>query len=70
MIRTGHPGCDLAASASARPAAAGVITSRACPPSGLAMSFSDSLDKLVYNGVERGGVAGQLSRLNVQIWAP
>ena len=46
-----------AASASARPAAAGAITSRACPPSGLAVSFSDSLDKLVYHGVELGGLS-------------
>jgi uncharacterized protein len=46
-----------AASASARTAAAGAITSRACPPSGLAVSFSDSLDKLVYHGVELGGLS-------------
>jgi hypothetical protein len=46
-----------AASASARPATAGAITSRACPPSGLAVSFSDSLDKLVYHGVELGGLS-------------
>jgi hypothetical protein len=46
-----------AASAGTRPATAGGITSRACPPSGLAVSFSDSLDKLVYHGVELGGLS-------------
>jgi len=28
-----------------------------CPPSALALNFSDSLDKLVYNGVELGGLS-------------
>jgi hypothetical protein len=46
-----------AASASARPAAAGVIASRACPPSGLAVSFSDNLDKLVHDGIALGGLS-------------
>src|SRR5207247_5987608 len=31
--------------------------SRACPPAGVAVSFSDSLDKLVYHGVELGGLS-------------
>jgi uncharacterized protein len=31
--------------------------SRACPPAGYALSFSDRLDKLVYNGVELGGLS-------------
>ncbi len=31
--------------------------SRACPPAGFAVSFSDSLDKLVYHGVELGGLS-------------
>jgi phytase-like protein len=45
--------------ADARPAAspAGVAASRACPPAGLAVSFSDSLDKLVYHGVTLGGLS-------------
>ncbi len=45
---------DSARASSAAPAAAlpGV-----CPPAGLAASFSDSLDKLVYQGVELGGLS-------------
>ena len=45
--------------ADARPAAspAGVAASRACPPAGFAVSFSDSLDKLVYHGVALGGLS-------------
>ena len=38
-------------------AAAGLAASRACPPGGYALSFSDSLDKLVYHGVELGGLS-------------
>ena len=38
-------------------ATSGVAASRACPPAGYALSFSDSLDKLVYNGVELGGLS-------------
>ena len=34
-----------------------MAASRACPPAGYALSFSDSLDKLVYNGVELGGLS-------------
>jgi uncharacterized protein len=52
-----------AVSANAQPAAgtgqatvAG-LASRACPPSGFAVSFSDSLDKLVYHGAELGGLS-------------
>jgi hypothetical protein len=33
------------------------LASRACPPAGFAVSFSDSLDKLVYHGVELGGLS-------------
>src|ERR1700761_4899479 len=42
--------------ADARPTAspAGVAASSACPPAGFAVSFSDSLDKLVYHGVTLG----------------
>src|SRR6478736_2586748 len=45
--------------ADARPAAspAGVAASRACPPAGFAVSFSDSLNKLVYHGVALGGLS-------------
>jgi hypothetical protein len=43
--------------APAGPATTGVAASRACPPAGYALSFSDSLDKLVYNGVELGGLS-------------
>ncbi|HEY2261005.1 MAG TPA: esterase-like activity of phytase family protein [Streptosporangiaceae bacterium] len=52
-----------AVSANAQPAAgtgqatATGLASRACPPSGFAVSFSDSLDKLVYHGVELGGLS-------------
>jgi hypothetical protein len=47
------------ASAVASPARAAdpAAASRACPPSAAAVSFSDSLDKLVYNGVELGGLS-------------
>jgi hypothetical protein len=38
-------------------APAGVAASRACPPAGIAVSFSDRLDKLVYHGVELGGLS-------------
>ncbi len=31
--------------------------SRACPPAGFAVSFSDSLDKLVYHGAALGGLS-------------
>jgi len=34
-----------------------VSAARACPPDGWAVSFSDSLDKLVYNGVKLGGLS-------------
>jgi hypothetical protein len=37
--------------------ASSVAASRACPPAGYALSFSDSLDKLVYHGVELGGLS-------------
>src|ERR1700761_7574030 len=36
---------------------AGLAASRPCPPAGYALSFSDSLDKLVYHGVELGGLS-------------
>ena len=35
----------------------GLLASRACPPSAVAVSFSDSLDKLVRNGAELGGLS-------------
>jgi uncharacterized protein len=38
-------------------AVSGLAASRACPPAGYALSFSDRLDKLVYNGVELGGLS-------------
>src|SRR5690348_9942609 len=51
-----------AMSAGAQPAAGAQLAgplpaSRACPPDGFAVSFSDSLDKLVYHGVELGGLS-------------
>ncbi|HEY1639200.1 MAG TPA: esterase-like activity of phytase family protein [Streptosporangiaceae bacterium] len=45
-----------AASALARPAGP-AVASRACPPAAWALSFSDSLDKLVRNGAELGGLS-------------
>ena len=47
------------ASAAASPARAAdpAAASRACPPSATAVSFSDSLDKLVDNGVKLGGLS-------------
>jgi hypothetical protein len=47
------------ASAAASPArtADPAAASRACPPLATAVSFSDSLDKLVYNGVKLGGLS-------------
>src|SRR5215475_12440063 len=41
----------------ARAAAPATPASRACPPRGSALSFSDNLDKLVDNGVELGGTS-------------
>src|SRR6202042_3268936 len=40
-----------------RPARPATAPSRACPPGALAVSFSDSLDKLVRNGIELGGLS-------------
>jgi len=45
-----------APSALARPAGPS-NASLACPPAARAVSFSDSLDKLVYNGVKLGGLS-------------
>jgi hypothetical protein len=47
------------ASAGTQPSAtpAQPAASRACPPAGYALSFSDRLDKLVYHGVELGGLS-------------
>ncbi|MDQ2836621.1 MAG: esterase-like activity of phytase family protein [Actinomycetota bacterium] len=50
----------VAASADAQPtdpAQLPAATSRLCAPSALALNFSDSLDKLVYHGVELGGLS-------------
>jgi hypothetical protein len=46
-----------ASSAQATATAAVPAASRACPPAGLALSFSDSLDKLVYHGIKLGGLS-------------
>ncbi len=46
-----------ASSAQAAPAVAAPATARACPPAAAALSFSDSLDKLVYHGVTLGGLS-------------
>jgi hypothetical protein len=45
-----------ASSALAQPVA-NASAARACPPDGRAVSFSDSLDKLVYHGVKLGGLS-------------
>src|SRR5215470_12366306 len=45
-----------AANAQASPVAQ-TADSRACPPAAEAVSFSDSLDKLVYNGIKLGGLS-------------
>src|SRR6201996_2782468 len=48
----------LAPAASAQPGpAASPVAARACPPAAWAVSFSDSLDKLVYHGAELGGLS-------------
>jgi hypothetical protein len=59
-----------AARADAQPAAgpAGVAASRACPPAGFAVSFSDSLDKLVYHGVALGGLSSLAYDPRSAIW--
>jgi uncharacterized protein len=44
-------------SAQASPAAPAAALPGFCPPAGLAVSFSDSLDKLVYQGTELGGLS-------------
>src|SRR6201995_5303232 len=52
------PAAGASAQQSSGPAAkSGVAASRACPPDGYALSFSDRLDKLVYHGVELGGLS-------------
>src|ERR1700759_3930095 len=43
--------------ASAQATSSSIASSRACPPDGYALSFSDRLDKLVYHGVELGGLS-------------
>ena len=43
--------------ASTQATSSSIASSRACPPDGYALSFSDSLDKLVYHGVELGGLS-------------
>ena len=45
------------AAASSGVSLSSVAGSRACPPAGYALSFSDRLDKLVYHGVELGGLS-------------
>jgi hypothetical protein len=50
-------GARPATSAQRAPAETAGLASRACPPAGFAVSFSDSLDKLVYHGVELGGLS-------------
>jgi hypothetical protein len=52
------PATGASAAPASNPAApAGLAAARACPPAGYALSFSDSLDKLVYHGVELGGLS-------------
>jgi hypothetical protein len=50
-------GAQPATGAQRATAETAVPASRACPPAGFAVSFSDSLDKLVYHGVELGGLS-------------
>jgi hypothetical protein len=50
-------GPAMTSTATTGAATTGVAASRACPPAGYALSFSDSLDKLVYHGVELGGLS-------------
>jgi hypothetical protein len=52
------PGAAAQAVSPAAPTApAASSASRACPPDGVALSFSDSLDKLVRDGIELGGLS-------------
>jgi hypothetical protein len=55
------PGAVAQAVSPAQPASPATPTAtlagRACPPAGVALSFSDSLDKLVRNGIELGGLS-------------
>jgi uncharacterized protein len=50
-------GAQPASGAQPATVTAALPASRACPPAGFAISFSDSLDKLVYHGVELGGLS-------------
>jgi hypothetical protein len=47
----------VTARAGARAAANGGATSRVCPPAAVALSFSDALDKKVYDGATVGGLS-------------
>ncbi len=47
-----RPGLERADQAGRAPA-----TTRACPPAAQAVSFSDALDKLVYDGIKLGGLS-------------
>ena len=55
------PGAAAQAFSPAHPASpaapSATLAGRACPPNGVALSFSDSLDKLVRNGIELGGLS-------------
>jgi uncharacterized protein len=57
-----------ATTALARPAS-DVGAARACPPAGEAVSFSDSLDKLVRNGAELGGLSSLAFDRRSRAWA-
>jgi hypothetical protein len=50
-------GAQPASGAQPATVTAALPASRACPPAGFAISFSDSLDKLVYHGAELGGLS-------------
>jgi hypothetical protein len=66
------PGADASsAKGTVSGANAGVgvgVGSLLCPPSALALGFSDSLDKLVYNGVELGGLSSLAYDPRSQAW--
>ena len=52
-----HDPQEVSITAGARPWTPAGLASRSCPPDAAALSYSDALDKLVYRGIELGGLS-------------
>jgi hypothetical protein len=51
------PSAQASPGPEAPPSPSSLLGGRACPPAGAALSYSDALDKLVYDGAEVGGLS-------------